>query len=224
METIIKVHALMRSGHHAVMDGIYDSLPDKKIFINNCQKSSFHWFRDGYDSEVKNNKLLDITNKNVLLNFEQKNIALDKKWLLSYKGLKETNNVIILRDPYNWLASSISKSTSFKVPINVDTKLWKQQAREFITNNNILPNFIGITYNDWVINEKYREEKLNELGLEYDKSYEMNTFKGASSFNGAKDYFNRYKNFENNKQYHNFLDDEIHELSKEIFNFNPFNK
>jgi hypothetical protein len=83
-------------------------------------------------------------------------------------------NIIILRDPFNFMASRIEFAKK-KLPHQenrlVDekskrkvVKLWKEYAYEFI-NHTDLTNKITINYNLWFQSKKYRKDLLKTLDL-----------------------------------------------------------
>lgn len=215
---IIKVHALMRSGHHAVMDGIYQSMSNDKMFINNCRNGdSYHWYSLNGDGRYTKDVKKHLTNRSVIMNFEHKNLNTDLQWINDWGGVKSDFNVLILRDPYNWLSSSMN----FKDRVPLDMNLWKQQAKEFLGITNNLDNKITITYNSWVTDIDYMKEKLGEINLQLKNDYDVESFVGLSSFSKTKNYFSRWEKYKDNKNYLSRFDDEVHDLSEQIFNFNP---
>lgn len=219
---IIKVHALMRSGHHAVMDGIYHSMPKDKVFINNCNVGNkFHWFKINDGKQKKTGIKGKLKDKNILMNFEHKNLVDDKEWVDNWRNLKADYNVLILRDPFNWLASSMRKD-HFKVKVPLNMSLWIQQAEEFIGVTNHLDNLVAISYNKWVSDPEYRKTILSEMDLEYDDSYEIEKFKGQSSFGKNEGYFSRWEHFKKNKKYLKKVKlPKIQKYSDKIFQFLP---
>jgi len=218
---IIKVHALMRSGHHAVMDGIYHAMPNDKVFINNCKPNGkFHWFKLNDGKQQKSGIEGKLNKKNILMNFEHKNLKGDT-WVNDWRKLKADYNVIILRDPFNWLASSMNK-THFKQKVPLNMGLWVQQAEEILGITKHLPNVIGVTYNQWVTSPEYRKAILDKMGLKYDETYQLEKFKGASSFGKNEGYFERWRHFEKNADFLKKVKlPKVQDYSKKIFNFNP---
>lgn len=222
---IIKTTALMRSGHHAVMEGIYHHIPKDKIFINNCDKNNvYHWYKINDGKPLYKEKKLSqkINNKNIILNFEHKSVNSYKSLISNWYNLKEDFNILIIRDPFNWLASCMSKSDVFNNNIPLSIELWVNHAKECLNITNKLPNKVVVLYNKWIIDEEYRKSVINTLGLDFDDTYSIDTFKGSSSFNGSKNYTERWVKYKDNKKYLSLINDEVKELSEKLFDFKPF--
>lgn len=220
----------MRSGHHAVMDGIYHVMNKNKMFINNCNENGgFHYFTVNDEKPSKEIPTLNTLGEylngdyNILYNFEHKNP--NSKWIEGWGGIKADYNVIVLRDPYNWLASAMAMNKKYsKIYAPLDIDLWIEHAKYFVSENES-PNLILIKYNQWIVDVEYRKEILLKMGLKYDDSYDLSKFKdNPSSFNIKKDFDKRWKLYKNNKTYLTKIKNKkLYNLSNEIFNFTPIN-
>lgn len=213
----------MRSGHHAVMHGILHHLPPLRVQVNNCQKNGrFHWFE--VEGERREKKTLgdELTRSNsVVVNFEHSDLTGYDRWMRGWRDLEEEFNMVVLRDPYNWLASSLKKDI-FKNKIPLKMSLWKQQAREVLRETSLLPNMIPILYNNWVRDIDYRRSVLSGMDLDYDPSYDSSSFRGLSSFGDSKSYLERWVHYKDNESFLSRIDEETKELSERIFRFRPF--
>jgi hypothetical protein len=142
-------------------------------------------------------------------------------------------DILILRDPFNMVASMINKSDKSRkkdqqqsLIIKARLDLWKEYAREFLgLTNQLLNTKIVISFNKWVVDREYRKSLAQKLGLAFN-DYSMSSVAGQSSFDGRN--FNgqaakmkvleRWKEFETDEFYNDvFRDKEINSLAKEIF-------
>lgn len=226
---IIRVWALMRSGHHAVLEWVFYNMITPKIFFNNCRDGNiFHYA--SINSIPNMEKKFDLKKlnefRNIIVNFEHPNLKYwpAKNWG-NLKKLGQVVDLIVLRDPFNWVASSMSKKT-FKQYVNVDMNLWKQHALEFIEARHI-PNRIPVQFNQWFSSHEYREEIANKIGIPNDET-SINRVETRSSFdafefkNNAQDMqvLNRWEQFKNNKQFLSYVNRrDIRDLSQKIFGF-----
>jgi hypothetical protein len=203
----IMVYALRKSGHHAIMNWVMKQLDGEIYFLDDGQRS----FGDK-KSEHK------------ISNYENYDIR-----KLHSNPCKK---IVILRDPFNWAASvyvGMQKNKHYRRNLRID--LWKLYANKFLEEKD---DFVSIKFNNWFLDPEYRKERLDALGIEL-KDNNIKSMSsdhgsiGQSSFDGLKYKDNaqdmavleRYKNFADNKTYRSFFDDEMYELSKNVFNFEP---
>ena len=228
---IIRVWALMRSGHHAILRWMFYNMSTTKIFFNNCHGSrGFHYVDVNSFSDSR--KKFDLKKlkefENILINFEHPNL---KNWTTKdWGGLRKLGqpiDVIVLRDPFNWAASSMSKKT-FKQHVEIDMNLWKQHASEFIEAKHI-PNGIPVGFNQWFSSHEYREEVASKLSISNNETL-INKLATRSSFDGRdfKDnaqnmkVLDRWQQFKNNERFLSYVDrKDIRDLSQKIFEFDP---
>lgn len=229
---IIRVWALMRSGHHAILRWIFFNMNTPKIFFNNCRnKDVFHYVVINSINNVEKKFDLKKLNefRNIIVNFEHPNLREwpTKNWG-NLKKLGEITDLIVLRDPFNWVASSMSKKT-FKQPVSIDMGLWKQQALEFLGITNYIPNGVPIKFNEWFSSHEYREEVAGKLGISNDETL-INKLATRSSFDGrdfkdnAQDMkvLDRWQQFKKNERFLSYVDrKDIRDLSRKIFGFDP---
>lgn len=241
----IRVFAMQRSGHHAVMEWILGHFDGPVCFINdfsrlkNLAKQAV--YRNINTVNINNDMAGKFIKKECLLiNFEEESlkpalIKLSKNSYYPRGKSKEIINVLIMRDPYNLFASRLQMAK------NADSnrerwigdkaaKLWIQHAEEFLKIRSDLPGkTVFINYNKWFQDQEYRKELSQEFGLEFIDKTLLNVPKygGGSSFDkmtkkgSATDMkvLDRWKRFEGNKMYKSFFDTHagIIELSNKIF-------
>ncbi len=241
--------SLGRSGHHAITKWLlshYASSPDKNwpdltgdmaflgvgkppcsfslITLENIsteQKERYHRDINEFHSKIEQVS-------RIIIDFED--VPLCKPDIL-YSSEWKTYNVIILRDPFNYLASWFAAHFSAKPKEHIDDihnlankniGIWKQHAYEFLEDKHNLSHKILIKFNDWFKSEEYRSgisRILNAKPL-YDT---VNVVGSGSSFDGHKYMTNpqkmkvleRWKNFI--AYYERHIDSEIIDLSKQIF-------
>ena len=73
--------------------------------------------------------------------------------------------VLIIRDPYNTMASRLRRCDYI---FNVDEKameMWKKHAREATGKTNFIPNLIVVNYNAWCLSNLYRRRIEVQAGL-----------------------------------------------------------
>ena len=145
-------------------------------------------------------------------------------------------HVILIRDPYNYFASRIQSERNgdmrnddrFSDPVGKHVLIywWKRYAEWFLRFcGSFAPFEVGISYNRWLVDEDYRREICEQLGLKFDDSgFDTITgWGGGSSFTGRKygdpsDFLSRWQEFENHAVFREIVaDSEITELSGRIF-------
>ena len=141
---------------------------------------------------------------------------------------------MIIRDPFNWLASRLKKNyltvrNKNLTPIN----LWISYAKEYLGESQILKNNkTCINYNQWFEDRDYRQQIAAQLGLEFsDRGInKVHGCGGGSSFDGREfdkkatemDVLNRWRLFAEDPRYRKLLDnEELLEYSERIFGHIP---
>ncbi|MEM8614265.1 MAG: hypothetical protein AAGF93_19760 [Cyanobacteria bacterium P01_H01_bin.105] len=126
-------------------------------------------------------------------------------------------DVLILRDPFNLLASRLKKNYLAVKPRRRDVvDLWLQYAKEFVGETRYLPhNRVCIDYNRWVCDRTYRQTLADQLQMTFSDAG-LNTVRslgGGSSFDAqtmdgqatAMDVTNRWQHFANDPHYQQLL-------------------
>jgi hypothetical protein len=230
--------ALSRSGHHAVINWIASQLPGTTFHHNNCNEN----FRPTQTKNYGNGEPI-----NHIWNFEDFNLEGCNEII---KESDFDQILLVMRDPFNWMASCLKKGTwhanlrSLQVKQFNDTdwycpwfsrtmsryKMYLQYAAQIERHENYLEKFLDINYNKWVKNINYRKELAKKIGFEFtDKGIDfIPKFGGGSSFGSETikdlDVLNRWKYYKDDPSYWKLLDDEFIEFSRRYFNFDPMQK
>lgn len=149
-------------------------------------------------------------------------------------GTKERiDNMLVLRDPFNCLASELTAYTMWSIPVEDVVqnfaKLWKSHAREFLGQTNLLSNLITVNFNKWHLDSKYRIKLMEKIGVQLDRSpYEyIPDFGNGSSFTGFRKQgrasklkiLDRWRNCKDLAEFRMLkYDKELVDLAEEIFN------
>lgn len=241
----ICIHHMMRSGGHAIVYWLASQIKDFK-YINNFDPNfslaehktlpwkyglpgymkdfgskgrQFEWVYDEFNKfNISKNNCCIYTVEDYDPSFKCDSIVADKKY-----------QIIVLRDPYNWLASrfqafgglySLRAERICPNPI----ELWIKQAK-IASNKNEL--FYVISYNQWFNSLSYRQSISNYLEIDFNDIAlnQVNNYGGGSSFdktdfNGKAqemDIYNRWKIFKEDKEYLSLFTKEICDLSDKLF-------
>lgn len=249
-----RIFGLRRSGNHMLVASIMSCFDKNEVYyfndvsnplsILNLNRTPRKYYHEG-DTHYFNLLSSKLVNKEMYINFQKIQFKkciiqtyedqdleiIDKINMQSIGQSKYKYNILILRDPFNLFASRMKHLEKFHTNYlsinNKIVKLWKQYAREFLDETNILGEIkIVINYNKFIIDKEYQKEILNKLNLPFEK-FNCNTilnFGNGSSFSGIKKiedkniYNNRWKHYINNPKFKYILQDkELNELSNRIF-------
>jgi hypothetical protein len=148
------------------------------------------------------------------------------------RGTSEViQSIIILRDPFNWIASRIKSSFAVSTPI---LQAWKSQVSDALGRTRYLPSTsCTINYNRWLVDKSYRRDISLRLGLgPSDRGLrDVGSFGEGSSFDG-RSYDGRADEMNVGDRWRDYRDDasfraifaadpELEQLSEEFFDFNP---
>lgn len=143
---------------------------------------------------------------------------------------KRLTVVIIVRDPFNWVASCLQR----RYPLGALSKnvcLWKQHARECLGETNLLGlPIVDVNFNRWTQEATYRAELASRLAIPYSERGvdEVSTIGGGSSFDhtafegraSQMPILNRWLRHRDNPHFLSVAEcPEIRELSQRYFGF-----
>jgi hypothetical protein len=248
----ISVYGMQRSGTHAVTNWIADQFDGRMFYANDC----FNCHTD-IVSNFKSDELPVFSRKRIRsVDFESaaeadvsilvyEDARLWECWPgenRAFEGKQTRLKVLILRDPFNLIASRIKLTERIPTPFLQERMLsmdeegvpifittWKSYAREFIRLRDAPePGHLLVNYNEWVSNKDYRRDISASLGrVHRDREKESVPGDGfGSSFDGID--FNqnasrmrvleRWKEFESDKRFSSWTSDKVmKDLSSEIF-------
>lgn len=224
----IATFAMMRTGHHAVMEWIRKQLPGSNVLDNNSASNSA-------TNNLRQRKIkTDVDH--YLTNFEDVPVRVLPAFMKALsvftplRDCESVSKVLVLRDAYNMFASRIRVDPKTFIPLGKASpsaiQLWKDHCITVLSDPTVLP----VLYNKWLVDEAYRSDIVHKLGLELVDNELGNMcegFEGGSSFGGqrgarplANDLTTRYKRVLTDTTFAGILqDDEIDDLNKEIFGF-----
>jgi hypothetical protein len=252
----IRIVALRRSGHHAVINWLLHQIKGRHAFLNDCragtnpflscrrsssrpgtlfpEHSQLWWRHEAAGWHSKRGFLLynyeDQTPAQVA---SQEAEAFRERWV----GRSARRcDMLILRDPYNLLASKLRWAYGERFQPSLDSlfvtrEAWKAHAREYLGETAHLPDRVAVSYNAWFTDPAYRRRLAGTLGLEWsDKGMQEVARWGPTlwgdSFDGLKydgratemKVLERWRAYEDDRFFLNLVDDEeLRELSERIF-------
>jgi len=224
------VLAMGRSGHHAIIDWIGERCYGEAVHYNNVIRG---W---EYGELIPNkNKVRKLNNSDGKENsiYSIEDVPADEMEKLDpyyFNQLKNTVAIIVIRDPRNWLASSIKIGGDaynyLDKPINKDRlycsriDAYKSHLHEALGNTyNIKMPRTFVLYDKWFECSEYRDIVSFRLGLINIPGIpgKVSGFAGGSSFDKKRydgkankmNVLTRYKSMANNSDYKRLLDDEM---------------
>lgn len=222
MENII-VMGLARTGSHSIINWICKQLSGKIYYFNNCNQDL-----DARNKIIYNSKENHSYNVYSLENFD----------LDGFKKLYGNKNfskiIIIIRDPANWIASSLKyggRLAKIEKPLKVGIrKSWDNKKINYVEYfcqsksriemyyqymNQVLGNFdyigkdfIIVNYNKWFVDKNYRKEIASKIGFTFTDNgiNDVVNFGFGSSFDKTK-YNKKANNMKVLDRWKNYKDD-----------------
>ncbi|MEQ8465416.1 hypothetical protein [Coleofasciculus sp. E1-EBD-02] len=240
----IRVVGLKRSGNHAIINWIRKQHHGEVWHLNKIpvKRNPYRFLYEHYPKEtLKQEAKGNFTKKDCLI-YSYEDHALeqitdkefDKKSELYLGESAIKYDVIILRDPFNMLASRFKKGyMKVKCPDRTLVELWISYAQELLEETQLLKNNkIVINYNQWFIDVDYRQQLAKQLNIKFSDAG-FNDVKGqggGSSFDGIAfrgkaaemDILNRWKVFADQPQYQKLIDNTVlRDYSERIFGHIP---
>lgn len=186
----IRVFAIRRSGHHAIVNWIRYQSPGRHCFINDCKVGA-----SPFEASVRTNSVVGgWMGEHRYLNWEHERSGRHaKKGILihnyedgdfrRYVGRvtpereaawigesRRRTTLLVLRDPYNLLASRLKwfhgrGETPTMERFAEFRVLWKLYAREFAGVTSWLEDAVHVSYNAWFRSRAYRDEIGSRIGF-----------------------------------------------------------
>lgn len=247
----MRLHSLRRSGTHAIANWITDHYSGKIFYVNdvgNTSEKSKTNFESGHLPAIDGRRLIPIDFDSSLesdfslLVFEDE--PLWGQWQgesKAFKGKQMILNALVLRDPYNLIASRLklaekrpskfiySRMFSADAETPEFLSLWKDYAKKFLEiMKSPRSDVILVNYNQWIKSIVYRKSISSQLNRPF-RDAERERVPGdgfGSSFDERRydqnasrmDVLNRWKCFREDERFRKWTsDDELRELSDEIF-------
>jgi len=252
-ESELRVFGLKRSGNHVIINWIFRNHPGTVCFLNNVQHElHFNPYLSFGQAFIKNG--LEVLNfppeqatkvwrarswhrkhphvDCLIHSYEDRDLGElpadplrgDEHDRCVGRSGRQLN-VIVLRDPFNTLASRLRRRD--RLPLEGTMELWKAHAREFVGDADLLSDRVSVSYNRWCVDAAYRREVGDALGLSGDlgvndvplvgggSSFDATAFdgKGSSMRTGE-----RWRQFADDPDYLAAIrDEEVLDLSARIF-------
>jgi hypothetical protein len=224
------VYHLRRSGGHGVIDWLLKHQEGEKVHYNQAIPVYPGCFEVPFGQIAKiggdaSKPLFE------LFSFEDQPLE-----FLAAKVRPPRKAVLMLRDPFNTFASRLRNIQNHRTNDVLDIAsvnrirpaLWKQYAREFL-DPRYLPHAVRLNFNVWYASVNYRRYISEQLGWTFtDQGFGSTNgwrFSRGSSFGERDpknlDLFNRWQVYRDDAEFLSYCDDEIRQLSAEIFEFVP---
>ncbi len=177
-----------RGGHHAVIYWITDHTEESVRFLRHLNVRIEKW------STHKHNVLLGSEKATMVLKS-----LVDPIWPKDLQLLKtdseDVRNIIVLRDPFNLMASRLPVHGQYIHILHPKefVKIYKKLAREVLGDTMYLTNLTFVCYNRWVTEENYRRDVGGELNLvgSYHEQYQRVVSTGGGSSFDQREYDGR---------------------------------
>ncbi|MDJ0746265.1 MAG: hypothetical protein QNJ32_23270 [Xenococcaceae cyanobacterium MO_167.B27] len=253
----VRIIGLKRSGNHAVSNWMMKQMQGEVFYINDVGANE-NPYREKYEAWVRSN----CAKNRERLKQESQGNFIEKDYLIysyeDYELNRITNknfankhdlyfgktatryDVILLRDPFNLIASRFKKGNfvnqhylGTKNPQLSVVDLWLSYAKEWLGETQYLEyNRVFINYNKWFSDREYRQSLSSQLNLEFSDQgiNQVKSQGGGSSFDARNfhnnatqmDVLNRWKNYADNPSYREvFRNEELWNYSQEIFGHIP---
>ncbi|MEM1169856.1 MAG: hypothetical protein AAGJ08_12450 [Cyanobacteria bacterium P01_H01_bin.35] len=253
----IRVAGMKRTGNHAIINWVKSQHTGEVGFINNvsanenpyrykCENLQDHFPKHKWAIEHNHQQAKGNFIKRDCLIYSYQDFPLDKiasdKFEQNhdlYLGKSAIRyDLLILRDPFNLLASRLKTSSKVSHFLSVNSQnktmvdLWLDYGKEYLGQTNYLKhNKICINYNQWFADIEYRRQIADKLQMEFSDAGidQVNSFGGGSSFEGKQfdgkassmDVLNRWQKVSDNPKYKQFFNQEVLQYSEKIFGHIP---
>lgn len=241
------VLAMQRSGHHAVVNQLCYQI-GRVLHLNHCalaplwgiypSNGRYRTYDDGrvFDSGPNSvrafrKQIRSVRRRydNVLYSFENPRCGPD--YVRQAPTHRQAVTICTVRDPFNWIASTLKFGEGVASRLPQRIPLWKAQVEQCLRPETYPGGrFVDINYDRWVTDAAYAPAICERLGLPYTEAG-RDEVNWGSSFDGRRFHGNgsamavmdRWRAYEQDSQYRGFFerDPDLARLSEQYFQFNP---
>lgn len=236
-QTAIRIVGMSRSGNHAIINWILNQIEGSWAFLN-CVEPKTNPFHSARPLDCGNAVLASPAG---LRKGDEQQVRAAADWLVFSQedtflnpalGERATElqgisgkgaDIVILRDPYNLLASRKQFDWSFVTPLT-EQRIWKQHAKRVLSGKGFGERrLVPILYNRWASEPEYRRQIAERMGLCFSDAGWDRTAAcgGGSSFEGRAHsqagVFERWRRFADDPAFWAQIDEEMEGLAEEIF-------
>lgn len=217
MKKAYLVLAMKRSGHHAVIYWIAHNLSNRTELYNDCCKGwkAKHLIPNPIGKNPMNVVIGGKKGQpidNAIFNIEDFDVShLERFDFSQFKPFSEAEEkyvMIILRDPYNWIASCIKGGGGPLKYLDDRVNLWKKQAKFCASASQYKKDIYRVSYNRWFTSEEYRKSLSVALGMKsYDKGINLVPPRGNGSSFDARRYNGKAQDMKVLERWKEYKDD-----------------
>lgn len=233
----VAVIGLRRSGNHAIIEWLIAACPGSVLFLNEAlpnvrpnrtRQREWHWFPAG-ERRARGTLVYSYEDQSLLALTGLTRAGKRAAWT---GPARARFDLLILRDPFNMLASRLQWKLESVDRLQQVARAWKAYAAEFLGDTDTLPHKVPVSYNRWVADEGYRHELAVRLGVEPTDAgrNKVSPLGGGSSFDGTTHdgrasemkVLERWRHFADDPRFRALVaDPELHELSARAFGVIP---
>lgn len=203
-----RVFGLRRGGNHAIIGWLASAMPNDSVYYFNDVSCDYARLYNtivigpsDFKAGTVARKLIKYPNwasnkKCIIQSYEDQPLDIIKEVNKQNNGnIKNKVNIMIIRDPFNMVASRLElyRKGNYFVEVTPQVmKLWESYANEYLGNTNVLSEdgtkTVCVNYNKWHIDSTYRDEIARQIGIDptlADINMRM-FFGGGSSFNNTE--------------------------------------
>jgi len=234
----VRVLAMRRSGHHAVVHWILSQLPGPGLFQNDGKLDGgrlvgnrFSRYVNLGDEAIARDRAGEWVGKEMYLwNAEDRRVEeMAALAAAAARGASaEVVHLLVLRDPWNWLASRRRAEPARPLAGTAELAAWKGQAREALRRTRHLEPLLAVDFRRWVAEPPYRRDLARALGLPWtDAGFQEVALPGLSSFETEAVradnavVLDRWRDFRYDPEVQRALDGEVRDLARAFFHWSP---
>jgi hypothetical protein len=237
----LRVLAMRRSGHHAVIHWLLRQAAGPALFLNDgaldahgaLSGNRFSRYLHLPEAEADRDRAGDWVEKDLLIwNVEDRGVAEFAERCRRFRGRGTSGRVrhlVVVRDPWNWLASRFRAEPQDPLDGGAALARFKEQVRECLGRTALLPDRLAVSFNRWTADESYRRALAAELGLAFDDAgFREVEWPGGSSFGSEgvradnSVVLSRWRERADDPAFRAAFDAETVELAEAFFGWNPF--
>ena len=183
-KVLIFIWSLKRSGSHGLVKWLFPHFEDYEFLNNMSAKRPINPARQETVYRPKDALMVSFEDADLCNLIDHNKVDQIIKRGDIEGRFERLINIVLIRDPFNLIASRMKGGWDTEEATAKAVRLWKIHARECLGDTNFLQNKLVVLFHDWFSDIEYRKSMSKEIGFPFTDDGKSTLGHWGSSFDG----------------------------------------